>query len=187
MSEREFKNIKFNEMYKLFQEEMKTKWNEAKDIVHGTTTDYPSQEIDPLCITEKYKYTEYVEQDGSNLHEIANEIREIKESLSGKDVNFIKVSQDEEVDGWGDDEGLYIDKVDIRYSIAHTTLNDFEDVVNLKSYPVNTAFKLFIYRYMGNTDYFMDSLFTCKLLTGYKEGKIDLSMLKYMLDGKCEL
>jgi len=187
MTEKEFKNIKFDEMYKLFQEEMKIKWNEAKSIIHGPAKSYPSQGIDHLCVTREYKYTDWVEQDGSNLREVEDEIKEIKESLLGKDVNYISVSQENDVDGWGDDEGLNIERVDIRYLVGYTTLNDFKDVVDLKRHAVNNSFKLFIYRYLGYTGYFISYLFTCKLLTGYKEGKIDLHMLKYMLAGKCEV
>jgi len=186
------KNLTFEEIFELFKEEQKKDLEKVTKIIQARDDTPLSTLLDyRYCLEQITSTTISLENDGSNLTAIHEEIETLKENVANDPTLFKTpvVNCINDVSGFWDGEDYEVEYVDTFYEITSYKVKKYSDMINLEYYFAKERFKKFILKYTepeGNVPYNY-LLLDCKVLKNYQEGNIDLKTLQLLTYGDCSI
>ncbi len=138
--------------------------------------------------------TQDVEEDGTNLVELAAEIENNKKRLirDNPDIGYISVEQIDAVDYDAYDNDVTINSVTIRFVVTGLVPKNYKELVNLDMAKdlVNHSFQVWLYKYTAKEsvpNYVGYHPIKCEILKLYRDGILDLITLQEAIHGGCDV
>ena len=138
--------------------------------------------------------TQDVEEDGTNLVELADEIEDNKKRLImvNPGIGYIRVEQVDAVDYDVYDNDVTVNSVTIRFMVTGLVPKDYKELVNLdmaKSL-ANHSFQSWLYKHTAKepVPYYVGYYpIKCEILKLYRDGILDLITLQKAIHGECDV
>ena len=138
--------------------------------------------------------TQNVEEDGTNLVELAAEIEDNKKRLimNNPGIGYISVEQVDAVDYDVYDNDVTVNSVTIRFSVTGLVPKDYKELVNLNMTKslANHSFQSWLYKHTAKepVPYYVGYYpIKCEILKLYRDGILDLVTLQEAIHGGCDV
>ncbi len=151
---------------------------------------------DTLAYNIISKKTEEVEEDGSNLIDIASAIENYKIDIckTNPKLGYVNITQEENVDftTYGNDD-VSIDSVTIHFEILGLVPKSTEEILalDLTASATKHSFQVWLFRYTEDKEKHSSYVgyfpIKCEILKLYRNGTIDLLTLQKVLHGGCDV